>query len=108
MNKELQKNLEDNFSCMIKDNSHKGQQNEGSVGDPYIVYGVECDDGWYNLIFDLCTELTDYYNENKIPMNLHVEQIKEKYGGLRFYYYFDKDDSNTNSTSFNKKVATLL
>ena len=39
----------------------------------------ECNDGWYHLINDLCQQLV------KIASHTRASQIKEKYGGLRFY-----------------------
>jgi hypothetical protein len=39
----------------------------------------ECDSGWYQLIKDLITDLIE------LGWNKEVCQIKEKFGGLRFY-----------------------
>lgn len=41
-------------------------------------FGFECGDGWYNLIDVLCQEL------GKDP-SFKAVQVKEKFGGLRFY-----------------------
>lgn len=46
---------------------------------PFSMFGVECDPGWDELIFDLCEKL-DFIKFSGIVM-----QIKEKFGGLRFY-----------------------
>lgn len=43
------------------------------------MFGVECDPGWDEIIFDLCEKL-DF-----IKFSGTVMQIKEKFGGLRFY-----------------------
>lgn len=46
----------------------------------------ECSDGWYELIYYLCKEIEILYElKNKDVMSLNIEQIKEKYGKLRFY-----------------------
>lgn len=46
----------------------------------------ECSDGWADVIYNLCKELNDLYIENGLgPENIQVMQIKEKFGGLRFY-----------------------
>lgn len=44
----------------------------------------ECGEGWADLIHDLCTEILDEckYSGCRIPV---AEQVKEKFGGLRFY-----------------------
>ena len=41
---------------------------------------IECDEGWHKLILDLDAELSE------IDPNYVVLQIKEKFGGLRYYY----------------------
>jgi hypothetical protein len=40
---------------------------------------IECADGWFHLINDLCVKLND------ISPNVEVVQVKQKFGGLRFY-----------------------
>ena len=42
---------------------------------------IECDSGWLNLIDKLCSEIIKIDKNNDIQ----VQQIKEKYGTLRFY-----------------------
>ncbi len=50
-------------------------------------YGpVSCDEGWYDLIDNLCHAVSTHFP------NVRVLQIKEKFGGLRFYT--SSDDSN--------------
>jgi len=44
-----------------------------------MVYGFECGDGWINLIDKLCSDITNLKTE------CMVVQVKEKFGGLRFY-----------------------
>lgn len=60
-------------------------------GDPketLMYWGFECGDGWYDLIDRLCSNLqwnTDKNNHTgKYPQVVAV-QVKEKFGGLRFY-----------------------
>lgn len=45
------------------------------------VFYFECEDGWYDLIRELCEAL----NKLDLPSTFCVEQIKEKFGTLRFY-----------------------
>lgn len=55
--------------------------------------GVAVGPGWWPIIESLCANIqshTDWWNKNheKHPVvkQVVVEQIKEKFGGLRFYY----------------------
>ncbi len=50
----------------------------------FLKYGIECGPGWYNLIWDLTTTIHKYcLDNNKEPVKML--QIKEKFGGLRYY-----------------------
>lgn len=44
-----------------------------------MAFGYECDKGWYPLIEELIQKL------NRLPEEIYVTQVKEKFGGLRFY-----------------------
>lgn len=46
---------------------------------PIFNYGCECNDGWLELIANLIRELVD------AGWTREIRQIKEKFGGLRFY-----------------------
>lgn len=45
----------------------------------------ECRDGWYKILDELCQELTNFLKEHT-DVEIHISQIKEKFGTLRFYY----------------------
>jgi ribosomal protein L37AE/L43A len=49
-----------------------------------IPLGLDCDDGWYDLIDKLCSDIYAYCEKTgeEIP---EATQVKEKYAGLRFY-----------------------
>lgn len=47
-------------------------------------WGIECDDGWYELIYNLCEKLQEYVDESECEQVVAV-QVKEKFGSLRFY-----------------------
>lgn len=49
-------------------------------------YGVECSSGWYDLIIQCHKELLAI-DPNYVPV-----QIKEKFGGLRFYFDTSETD----------------
>jgi hypothetical protein len=55
--------------------------------------------GWYNILYNLCEELTPILDEerSKITENpeqplFTVVQIKEKFGGLRFYFMMNTEN----------------
>lgn len=57
-----------------------------------MCWGIDTGDGWYNIIDTLCGQIQWHIkhnlNEGEDPEVVNVEavQVKEKYGGLRFYY----------------------
>lgn len=59
-----------------------------------MYFGFECGDGWYQIIYDMCTEIVKIAKEHNIllgpsdnfeELGLYVVQIKEKFGTLRVY-----------------------
>ena len=87
-----------------------------------MCWGLDCGDGWYNLIDVLCCALTYTYTTSlevseedgkrlgiqpysykdgrvmyffKIePPQVVADQVKEKFGSLRFYYHLDYSEQN--------------
>lgn len=54
-----------------------------------MCWGIECGDGWYNIIDQLCANIQSHidWEESRgiaIPQVV-AEQVKEKFGTLRFY-----------------------
>jgi hypothetical protein len=52
------------------------------------LWGIECEDGWFPLIYNLCGAIQSYLDSNRLRGMEQVvaTQIKEKYGTLSFYY----------------------
>jgi hypothetical protein len=53
-------------------------------GDPRytsMAWGFTHDDGWFDLVWRLCEQIEAVGD----PAPFKVEQVKEKFGGLRFY-----------------------
>lgn len=49
--------------------------------------------GWFTLIWELCEKIEDLYKENNANVNtIKIDDIKEKYAGLRFYVNNAVDD----------------
>jgi hypothetical protein len=57
-------------------------QRYGDMRETCMVWGFP-GDGWEPLIRDLSTQL-EFLNENT-PVHVEAIQVKEKFGGLRFY-----------------------
>ena len=56
-------------------------------------YGLECDIGWGDILKEILTELKEVISSLKdwsSPV-FRVAQIKEKFGGLRFYIDFNQE-----------------
>lgn len=49
------------------------------------VFGFECSDGWFTLIEAACA-LIQHHVDTTGAQQLVATQVKEKFGGLRFYY----------------------
>lgn len=109
MRKELDEQLCAKYPLIFRDR-------HGDMSQTCMVWGFECGDGWYDLIDILCHGIQHHidsrkdsirytikYNEN-LPENsenflakprevpeeieqVYAVQVKEKFGGLRFYYY---------------------
>jgi len=59
---------------------------------PYVLFGIECGDGWYKLLDNLSSKIKkELEKDKKLKKNFYVTQIKEKFGGLRFYISYGND-----------------
>ena len=68
-----------------------------SMMETTMCWGFECGDGWFNLLNQLMSNIqhyTDWNNDNfakgykqykQVPQ-VTLDQVKEKFGTLRFYY----------------------
>ena len=96
----MEKKLEEDFPFMRKGKSLEQQRADNYIDDLYSAFGVECRDGWYDLITELCEEIMKAYTDEGRPMDMVVDQIKEKYGTLRFYYHFGGQSETIQSLDF--------
>jgi hypothetical protein len=52
--------------------------------------GFACGEGWWPILENLCSNIQHHINwknkESEVVPQVTVAQIKEKFGGLRFYY----------------------
>ena len=54
----------------------------------YQMFGVECGDGWKGLIQPIFDYIEKYNLDKSEEEKIEVRQVKEKFGGLRFYTNF--------------------
>ena len=53
-----------------------------------MYFGFDCGEGWFPLIEELCCKIEKVLDKSGIKdiEEFEVVQVKEKWGGLRFYY----------------------
>jgi hypothetical protein len=51
-------------------------------------FGFECGDGWYDILDNLCGAIKEHTYDGD---DLYVDQVKEKFGRLRFYLSREDD-----------------
>jgi hypothetical protein len=94
MNSELQKKLVEKHPQIF---SMIG----GNPMETCMAWGLECGDGWHDLIDTLCATMSNMVKNLKrrwsdkhpdLKFGVRAEQVKEKYGTLRFYIHFDLPD----------------
>ncbi len=97
MKNELQLKLYEKYPKLFR-------QKDLPMTDTLMCWGFECGDGWYWLIDNLCHSIQDYcdnsndsirsINKDKglteeqmdtLLYQVEAVQVKEKFGGLRFY-----------------------
>lgn len=94
MKQELQEKLYTDFPILFE-NRNK------SLKESPMAFGIECGDGWYDIIRSVCWEIKQHENHvhNMIKLkqkedpdyilpydSVKFDQIKEKFGGLRIYF----------------------
>ena len=58
-----------------------------------MCWGIDTGDGWNNIINTLCKYIQNHVDQNlrsdqnTEQIQVEATQVKEKYGGLRFYYH---------------------
>ena len=66
-----------------------------SMQETAMCWGFSCGDGWFTLIEELCGNIQSYIDNNSRPGRIipqvTVDQVKEKFGTLRFYYQGGND-----------------
>lgn len=89
MKTELQQELYQRYKKLFEKSKRKE-----CIRNPFYLYGIECGDGWFNLLDKLMDNITKNCDKIKVKYPV-IFQIKEKFGGLRFYIKSLKADDNT-------------
>lgn len=72
MKKELQQQLKDNYPSLF---------NRESDCKSLRPFAIECGDGWYDFLDNICAAIMDLNPSDKVCF----AEIKEKFGALRIY-----------------------
>lgn len=103
MKSELQKQLLEEYSHFFETGGRKIYTGENPTMEEVselldqdemvipIQFGFQCGNGWYMLLEELLHSIEwhldpDHSWPRKERIPLHIHEIKEKFGGLRFYY----------------------
>ena len=95
MKSELQEKLYSKYPKVFR-NRHLSPQ------ETCMCWGIECGDGWFWLIDSMLEYLT-YYTEK--GYDIIADQVKEKFGGLRFYYSIRISDKCSDNDTI-KKISS--
>lgn len=57
------------------------------ISESSMSWGFQCDDGWFDLIFELSSQIEEYRTKNGIEAE--VSTVKQKFGSLSYYIHFD-------------------
>jgi hypothetical protein len=62
----------------------------GAVTKTAMCWGFECGDGWYNILNLLMSNIQSHIDwknkKEQVVPQVTLDQVKEKFGTLRFYY----------------------
>jgi hypothetical protein len=96
MNKENTEKLFNDFPEIFRDK-------DKPASESLVCFGFEYNDGWFNLTYELCENIMEYCNNNNIKPPTAF-QMKEKFGGLRFYYDGREEWSDENHDEISKFI----
>lgn len=118
MKKELEIKLFEKYPKIFKDLY-------GDMRSSAMYWGFDHNDGWFNIIDQLCNNIQNYIDENNQrrdrllennPFDLEIPkempqviatQVKEKYGILHFYY-INGDDYIDGMVSMAESISSII
>ena len=105
MKTELEYNLAEEFEFMREEST----SSNGVIANLYNVFEIDIGDGWYQLLYDMCKEIAEVIAVIEMSgkaVHIVVDQIKEKYGALRFYYHLEGMDSG--KEDIDRKILDIV
>ncbi len=66
---------------LLEDFPNLYRQSKLSPSETCMCWGFECGDGWFDLIYKLSKDIINISEDG-----VEAIQVKEKFGGLRFYW----------------------
>jgi hypothetical protein len=108
MDAELEQSLKDNYPTVFE-LLNDPPDDDDELTPTISLYGCQCDDGWYRLIDSVAAEL-ERYNDRTDEEPVVATQVKEKFGGLRFYTNHTPDGTYavTSHTRYLSKMVCEL
>ena len=61
---------------------------ESDTMSNYTRYQLDCGDGWFQLLWDLFTEIESLYQSRDTEIQLTIRQVKQKFGSLTVYIQY--------------------
>jgi len=77
MNPNLQNKLFERFPKIFVEKDMTPQES-------CMHWGITCGDGWFDLLNNMCSEIQELCDKNKVQVV--AKQVKEKFAVLTFYY----------------------
>ena len=81
----------------------------GKETETCMARGFEHGEGWCELLDELCSQLKTIMD--KVGVVITAEQVKEKFGTLRFYYALDyskSELSDSDAKNWSKIIGSLV
>jgi hypothetical protein len=72
-----------------------------------MSFGFMCGEGWFPLIYELLDKIQAIVDKTPELSDIEVTEIKEKYGGLRFYINYGTDEIFDIIDEYEKKSYTI-
>jgi hypothetical protein len=72
-----------------------------------MAWGMECGDGWYKLLDEGMEKIQYFCDLCPSGIQLVADQIKEKYGTLRFYYHLENAENKVESSILDGIVSQM-
>ena len=112
MNQELANKLYQKYPKIFRDRVK-------SMEETCMCWGLECGDGWYNILDVMCQSLTYSYSTGWSDPNsdkffdisapqVVARQVKEKYGTLRFYFHLEFTDEISKAAEIHPEIRDIL